>query len=87
MMSSQDVRVKVKAPDSTAIRSTSVSETLTTITEREDEVSEPETLNRRSLSCPLQGSARHHVCSRKAMHQIKRNSCDVPAEDPLKSRQ
>ena len=82
----QDVRVET--PESTAIRSTSVSGSLTTTTERRAEVSEPDTLDRRSVSCPLQGSARHLVGSRKAMHRMKRqDSRDVPPEDPLKSRQ
>lgn len=73
-------------PTQSAIRSTCVSGSLTTTTEAE--VSETDSLERRSMSCPSQGSARHRVGSRKAMHQIKRqDSCKVPAEDPLKSCQ
>ncbi len=82
----QDARVK--PPESTAARSTSVSGSLTTTTEHGAEKDDSECLERRSLSCPLQGSARHLVGSRKAMHQMKRqDSRDVPPEDPLKSRQ
>ena len=80
MTSSPDAQVK--ASGNTAIRSTSVSGTLTTTAEDGAKVHEPDSLERRSLSCPLQGSARHHVCSRKAMHQMKRqDSSGVHADD------